>query len=205
MIELDAMKKNWQSQKTAAKDNFALDKTTGNALSRLKKFEKKQFRINMGKTTGIILLFIYLIWSMLFATPFSVVKLIATVWIVISTAIFLMIYWRIQLKVEKLNVRNNSMMFIDEVLENFKAQKELFKKKFWIFGAVLTFGINLLYVDLLKGEKIMLRIGLHALVTLVMAGVIWGGIKFRMFRFKREYEPIVSELNKIKEDLKETK
>ena len=204
MIEFDELKKNWQNQKPAAGKEVDLKKITDQSLSKLKKFEKKQFRINMFKTTGIVLIFIYLIWAMLFASAFSPVKLAAVAWLVISAAVFLRIYWKTQLRVNKLNVRSSSLDFIDDVLDNFSEQKKLFRERFWLFGLALIVGINLLDIDILKDLQIWPRIGLHAAVTVILAATIWGGIKFRMFRFKREYEPIVKELTNIKQDLSET-
>ena len=205
MIELDDLKKNWQNQKRASTEKFDIEKIAVESLSKLKKFEKKQFRINMFKTTSIGLILAYFIWAMLIATSFTVIKAAALLWILVSVIIFLTIYWKVQFKVNKLNVRSNSIEFIDEVLENFAIQKKLFKDKFWVFGAALIIGINILYLDLLKDVQIFERIGFHLLFCLIMTAVIWGGIKFRMLRFKKEYEPIINELSKIKADLKDTK
>ena len=175
------------------------------SLSKLNKFEKKQFRINMFKTIGITFLLVYLIITMFVFSAFSVIKLISIVWLAASIIFFLVKYWKMQLKVNKLSANDNSIEFIDEVLENFSIQKKFFKEKFWVFGATLIIGINILYLDLLKDLQIMERIGLHLLFCLIMILVIWIGIKFRMFRFKREYEPIINELTEIKKDLKEIK
>lgn len=205
MTNIDDLKKNWQNQKTSVNTKFDIDKITNDSLSKLRKYEKKQFRINMVKTTGVILLLVYLVWAMLFATSFSIIKVIAVAWIAASIIIFLTIYWKVQLKVDKLNVRKNSLNFIDEVLKNFAAQKKLFKEKFWIFGAALIIGVNILSLGTLKDIPFFERLGFHLLSTLIMIVPIWGGIKFRMFRFKREYEPIINELTKIKKDLENTK
>ena len=205
MIEIESLKKNWQNQKPASAIKYDFERITGDTLSRLKKFEKKQLRINLFKTIGIVLLFIYLIWAMLFATHVSMIKITAIVWLVLSTAIFLRIYWKVQFKVNKLNVKGNSLDFIDDVIRNFTEQKNLFREKFWIFGIALIIGINILYLDFFSGVQLIARLGLHALVTVILALTIWGGIKFRMLRFKREYEPIINDLTKIKNDLTEAK
>ncbi len=203
MTEFEVLKKSWHNQKLAENIKINNDKITGEYLSGLKKFEKKQFKINLAKTTGIVLVFAYLFWSMLIITPFSLIKGIAVVWIAVSLIVFLIVYWKIQLKVNNLNVRGNSLNFIDEVLENFSRQKKLFKEKFWIFGASLIAGVNILYLDLLKSEQFLKRLEFHVLFTVIMIAVIWGGIKIRMLRFKKEYEPIENELTKIKNDLSE--
>jgi len=203
MIEIATLKRNWRNQKPAEKEKFRIEKIISGSLSKLKKFEKKQFRINMFKTTGVAFLLIYLIWAMLIATSFSIIKLIAIIWLIGSTIIFLKTYWKVQLKVNRLNVRGNSIEFIDEVLENFSIQRKLFKEKFWMFGAALIIGINILDLDTLKNIHMPERLGYHLLFSIIMIAVIWGGIKIRMFRFKKEYEPIENELIKIKEDLTE--
>ncbi|MGA7838196.1 MAG: hypothetical protein WB996_09530 [Ignavibacteriaceae bacterium] len=205
MIEIDALKKNWQNQKPAAENKYNPEKIASDSFIKLKKFEKKQFRINIGKTIGMGLMILYLFQSMLLSSTFSVIKLVGVSWIVLSVIYFLIIYWKMQLKVNKLNVQGNSLDFIDEVLENFTIQKKFFKEKFWIFGATLLIGLNILYVDLLKDLTIPERIGFHFLLVVLMLAMIWGGIKIRMFRFRREYDPIIKELIKIKEDLKDKK
>lgn len=202
MIEINSLKKDWQNQKPAAESKIDIKKTAGNALSKLKKFEKKQLRINLAKTSVVAMIFLFLIWSMLFETGVSTVKIIAVAWLVISAVVFLTIYWRTQLKVNTLNANENSLDFIDKVLENFSEQKRLFGEKFWIFGIALIIGINLLYLDVLKDFQLYLRLALHVSVSLILVAAVSGGIKFRMLRFKKEYDPLINELTGIKEDLR---
>jgi len=205
MIEIDALKKNWQNQKPAAEKKFNPEKIASDSFIKLKKFEKKQFRINMGKTIGMGLIILFLLQTMLLSTSFTLIKLIGVAWIVFSVIYFLVVYWKMQLKVNKLNVDGNSLDFIDEVLENFAMQKRFFKEKFWIFGATLIIGLNILYLDLLKDMTILERLGFHFSFVVLLLVAIWGGIKIRMFRFRREYDPIINELIKIKKDLKDNK
>ncbi len=205
MIEFDVLKRSWQNQTPAKTEKFDIEEIAQKSLSKLKKFERKQFRINLIKTSGVILLFAFLAWTMLFASAFSVIKLIAIIWLFASSILFLNKFWKVQFKVNNLTVKDNSLDFIDEVLDNFSEQRKLFKEKFWWFGVALTIGINILYLDLLKDLQLLDRIGFHLLGTALMIAVIWGGIKVRMFRFKKENEPIENELIKIKNDLKEIK
>ena len=205
MIEFDALKRNWQNQKLTPGKNSDPEKITSDSLSKLKKFEKMQFRINMGKTTMIILMILFLVYTMLIATPLTALKLTAVSWIVFSVIYFLVVYWKMQLKVNELNMQGNSLDFIDKVLENFAIQRKFFKDKIWIFGASLVMGINILYLDVLKALTTIERLYFHLGFTVLMVLVLWLGIKFRMFKFRREYDPIINELTKIKEDLKDNK
>lgn len=205
MIEFDALKKNWQNQKSAADMKPDFDNAVSSSLSKLKKFEKRILKINIAKTTGIILIVFLFIWSMLFASPVSILKIIAVAMLVISIVIFWTKYLRIQLRTTKLNVNENSLDFIDDVLENFSAQRELFKKDFRLFGAVLIIIINILYLDLLNGMQLLERVGFHIFMSAALLAVLFVGIKFRMRRFKKENEPIENELIKMKEDLENIK
>ncbi len=201
MIELDEMKKNWQNLKPAAKIKNDMKQSSEKVLSKLRKFENRQLRINLLKTSIVSMIFLYLIWSMIFETQVSTVKIIGIAWLVISAVTFLTVYWKTQLKVDNLNANEKSLDFIDKVLDNFSEQKKLFSEKFRVFGIALIIGINILYLDLLKDLQLPLRLALHASASIVLIAAIFGGIKFRMLRFKREYDPLITELNDIKEDL----
>ncbi len=203
MKELDALKMNWQNQKSAADLKFDTGKMTAASLSKLKKFEKRILRINLIKTAGIVIAMALLIWVLLFASPASAFNVTAVSLLVISVIVFWTKYLKLQLSTARLNVKENSLDFIDDVLKNFSAQREFFRKDFKVFGAVLIVFINVLYLDLLNGMPLLERIGFHVVMTAVLLAVLFFGVKFRMRRFKNENEPIENELLKMKEDLKE--
>ncbi len=204
MKELDVLKNNWQKQKAASEIKMDEGKITESALSMLKKFEKKIFRINAVKTAGIIIAVILLIYTMLIATPPTVFKTAAVAVLLISITVFWTRYLKLQLKTAKFNVKENSVDFIDEVLKNFSAQREFFKKDFKVFGAVLIAALNIIYLDLLNGMPGLERIGFHTVMSALLIAVLFLGIKFRMRRFRNENAPIEKELIKIKDDLKES-
>ncbi len=205
MKEFDALKKNWQTQKPAGGMKLNADEIISDSLSRLRKFEKRIFRINMVKTAGIVLASALIIWSMLFVTPVSAVKIAGVAWLLISIAVFWTKYLMIQLRTGKLNVKEKSLDFIDDVLKNFSGQRGLFRKDFKFFGAALITGINILYLDLLNDMPPLERLSFHVLVSAVLTAALYAGIKFRMRRFKNENEPLENELIKMKEDLEESK
>ncbi len=203
MKEIEVLKNNWQKQKPAAGDKFNYEEITSASFSRLKKFEKRILKINIVKTAGIIIAITLFIWSMLFELPVSAFRIIAVIIIVIGISMFWLKYLRLQLKTAKLNVRENSLDFIDDVLKNFSEQREFFRKDFKVFGVLLLTSINIIYLDLLTDLPVLERIGFHVLMSAVLIAVIFFGVKFRMRRFKKENEPIENELIKMKEDLKE--
>ena len=203
MKELDELRKSWSNQKPAADMKFDIENKKAASLSMLKKFEKKIFRINAAKTLGIFIGLMLLVYTLLIATPFSAPRAAAVAILVITTANFWKKYLKLQLKTAKLDVKENSLVFIDDVLNNFTAQREFFKKDFLVFGGILIAGLNLIYLDLLTDMQALERIGYHVFMSALLITVLFLGIKFRMRRFKNENEPIEIELIKIKEDLKE--
>ncbi len=203
MKELEVLKNNWQKQKPAAVDKFNYEKITSGSLSKLKKFEKRILKINIIKTTGISIAVALLIWTLIFELPVSVFRITAVTLLVMAISAFWLKYLKLQLKTAKLNVKENSLDFIDDVLKNFSEQREFFRKDFKVFGAILITGINIIYLDLLTGMPVLERIGFHIFMSAALLVVIFFGVKFRMRRFKKENEPIENDLLKIKEDLKE--
>ena len=203
MKELEVLKNNWQKQKPAAVDKFNYEKITSASLSKLKKFEKRILKINIIKTTGISIAVALLIWTLIFELPVSVFRITAVTLLVMAISAFWLKYLKLQLKTAKLNVKENSLDFIDDVLKNFSEQREFFRKDFKVFGAILITGINIIYLDLLTGMPVLERIGFHIFMSAALLVVIFFGVKFRMRRFKKENEPIENDLLKIKEDLKE--
>ena len=203
MKELDVLRKSWKEQMSSTPIVLDKEKIAAVSYSKLMKFEKKILRINIVKTVGIIIATVLLMYTMLFATPFTAVKTAAVGLLVISIVNFWTKYLKLQLKTSKLNVKENSLDFIDDVLKNFSAQREFFKKDFMVFGALLVAGLNIIYLDLLDGMPVLERIGFHVIMTAVMLAVLFSGLKFRMRRFKNENGPIEKELINIKEDLSE--
>ena len=203
MFDIDAIKNNWQNQKRKDLPVRNSIESIHDMIAKLSRFEKKQFRINFFKTAGITLLMIYFIWATIVITSVSVIKLISIGWMLISIIIFLIIYWKAQLKINKFNINATSINFINSVLENFSAQKELYTQKFWYFGAAIIIGTNIYYLDVLKSLATELRVGAHLGVSILLLAVFYLGIKFRKFRFRNENQPLIDELEKIKKDLGE--
>ena len=201
MFEIDELKKNWQNQKPDKELNINTNEMITGILPKLKKFEKRLFRINLMKTIGITSIMIYMVLVFNFFTTFSLFTFLGIGVILISTFIFLIIYWRSQFGIEKLKVNESSLSFLNNALDNLDKQKKLFKEKFWIFGVCLIAGLNILYLDVLSGATLIERLAMHISMSLIITVTFYFGLKFRMFRFKKEYEPIINELEKIKKDL----
>ena len=203
MKEIEVLKNSWQEQKPATGDKFNYEEISSASLSRLKKFEKRILKINIIKTAGIIIAIALFIWSMLFALPVTVFRITAVIILVIGISMFWLKYLGLQLKTAKLNVKENSLDFIDDVLKNFSEQREFFRKDFKVFGVLLLISINIIYLDLLTDMPVLERVGFHVVMSTMLIAVIILGVKFRMRRFKKENEPIENELIKMKIDLKE--
>ena len=124
-------------------------------------------------------------------------------WILLSTIIFLTVYWKSQFSLTRLKLIDSSTDFLDNAIDSLDSQKKLFKVKFWIFGISLLIGLNILYLGILTGGSLSEKLILHIGMSLFLLAAIYGGIKIRKFRFKNEYQPLIDELLKMKKDFGE--
>ncbi len=201
MKDLDALKNNWQNMNPAAATYTDPQKLLNSSLSKLKKFEKRIYRINILKTAGMITGMGIIIFSLFSNGAVTPLEAAGVSGIILSTLIFWAEYWRVQLKTGKLDMTASTIKYNGGLTENFKEQRNFFGKKFKIFGALLIIFINVIYIDMLAGTELAERIGIHLAVSLLLTAALHYGLKFRMFRFKREYDPIENELQQIKKDL----
>lgn len=84
--------------------------------------------------------------------------------------------------------------FIQQQVTGLERQSEITTKYMRIYAALLIIGINIAYVSALGSLDFQVRIGIHALVTIVMAGVFYFSIQKYRKRQEQEVEPIVESL-----------
>lgn len=201
MDNLDEYKELWQKQKVNMKAAFT---ATGNAipniLDKLKKFERKQFGINLTKTI-IVALIILTMFFFLGETNFGLFSITGIVIIFSSVVSFLIIYWKKQFKVSELNLDDSSNKFLEHAVFKLNEQKKLFKVYFPYFGAGLIAGLNLLYLDMFEGYELSSKFYMHLGMSTLLLVAILIGWKIRMYRIRKEWQPLIDELTDIKNDL----
>lgn len=189
----------WQSHDPGKNIDADSGKFMSSILNKIKQTERLVFRKNMAKTIAIIFLSVSFIWLFYTLGVGSVVSWLGIGTILGSTAIMMILYWRIQFKSSNLNHNLPQKEFIKDAISQMRRQKILFVRLFRWFVFFMIVGINLLYIDLLADLEIMQRLIFHFAITLFLIVIFLMGLKIRERKFNKEFQPLIDELESIKE------
>lgn len=197
MEELDELKTIWAGQnKEVSKLSASLH--TEDVVKKLRKLENFQKRVNRVKLGVIILLLIML--------TLNVSKLENIAWqayaglglITLSTAIFMIYYFRNQFKSSNIDFTKTSMIFAGETLLLLEKQNKIFGIPFTLFIIMMVIASNLLLSGFSSDPQTINALTLRVLFsgTIFTSGLL--GLFIRRWRIKREVTPLMDELTKLK-------
>jgi hypothetical protein len=190
----------WQRRGAAATDS-PVDAASLFA-GRLKSFEKKQLRINLVKTAALVLILVPFFSYLLLYKSASAAVMAGAGWILISTAAFMVLYWKKQFRYTSLDLNLPGSEFINSVLDKLNYHKKLFRIHFPLFGFSLLLGINIIYLGVFGQYDLSARLIYHFAGSFFVLAAVPLGIKIRKIKFNREYQPLIEELEAVKEDMK---
>lgn len=198
MDNLQELQHIWQNQpdRDFKVDNYKISDTI---LERIKNTESKIFRINMVKTVAVSMLILNFIWIFYKLKDISIFSWLGVGCIAIGTLVFMIVYWKIQFRSSSLSHDLPQNDFINDTISQMKEHKKRFVKLFRWFVLLITVGINLFYIDLLMNEDFGTRLIFHVGITCFLVITFLLGLKFRDRRFKKEFQPLIDELELIKE------
>lgn len=200
MNNFDELKNLWQSQEPVRLQNESFDKTIPGVIQKLQSFDKRQFRINMIKSIAVIMILAPMVMVVLENTS-GITGLLGMGIITAGILWFLSVYWKKQFSVNRLKLGERSLVFIEDSITQLKEQNKIFNFYFPLFGTVLLLGINVIYLGLLSTEKFYTKLYLHTGMSLMIMLFLFAGYKIRMYRIKKEWQPLIDELTEIKNDL----
>ncbi|MHC1780247.1 MAG: hypothetical protein AB9922_08425 [Bacteroidales bacterium] len=197
MEELDELKTIWAGQNNE-KSNLSASLHTEDVVQKLRKLENFQKRVNRVKLGVIILLLIML--------TLNVSKLEDIAWqayaglglITLSTAVFMIYYFRNQFKSSNIDFTKTSMIFAGETLLLLDKQNKIFGIPFTLFIIMMVIASNLLLSGFSTDPHTMNALTLRVLFsgTIFTSGLL--GLFIRRWRIKREVTPLMDELTKLK-------
>lgn len=189
----------WQNNQSVVLKQKETDLKSSGIISKLKKLEKKYFRIYTAKTIGVSICLIFLSYTLLNLSDINIISKIAFGWILFTMTITMIIYWQKQYNSSKLNFVENSQEFISKTILKLKSQKQITTHLLPAMLGSLIIGINLMYLDLLKEEDTIVRISLHLFVSFFLILVMYLRLKIQKKRFKNDFKPLIEELELIKQ------
>ena len=199
MDNLQQLQNIWQGHQPEKDFDFDTNKISESILDKIKKTEQKVLRINVAKTIIISILILNFIWIFNQLNLSTIFTWLGVGFITISSMVTMIIYWRIQFRSSNLNHNLPQNKFVEDAIYQMKNQKNQFVKLFRWFVLFIIIGINLFYFDLLEDINLNLRLIYHFSITVFMVIMFLLGLKFREKKFKREFQPLIDELESTKE------
>ena len=197
MEELDELKTIWSGQNREI-SNLSSSLHTEDVVQKLRKLENFQKRVNRVKLGVIVLLLTMLIVNISKIDDIAWPAYAGLGLITLSTAIFMIYYFRNQFKSSNIDFTKTSMIFAGETLLLLEKQNKIFGIPFTLFILMIVIASNLLLSGLSSDPQTMNSLTLRILFsgTIFSSGLL--GLLIRRWRIKREVTPLMNELTKLK-------
>jgi hypothetical protein len=168
-------------------------------IQKLKKLESLQSRINKLKILVLLFLFGMIGYSISTLSDINYPVYIGFGIVMMAAICFMAIYLKNQFNIKKLDFTTDALKFAESAIEMLKGQNSIFRLPFTIFALLLVLGTNvmLLGVDLSTQDPYKIHINISFII--VVSALI--GLRIRLWRIKKEIDPLITELNDFKESL----
>jgi len=196
MNNFEEMASLWQKNKTVQNESRKLNSSV--IAKKIKQTEKMLRARNIFKTLAIILIFSSFVYYLIITKMFSGLIMIGTLILIVGTILFMIIYWRNQFSMKKLDFLLPEQDFIDDTIQKIEIQKIDFKRLFFYYILLLTVGINVIYFDIFHAYEFMIRILIHSGYSLFLFLLYFAGIRIREKVFNSKFNPLLQELKKTK-------
>ena len=197
MAPFEELQQLWQSQPQV--EPRALGAESRGMATALRRFRRRQYVINGVKLA-----------AMLWMTWFLLSRLRLSVWSAIGVALFLagfisalILDWRIQSAIARLDFTCPSAEFVDATLERLRDPNAPFRRNGWVCIALVAASVNVMYSRASAGQELSTRIASHAAITLFLAAAFALGLKVRAKRYAIEYRPLLERLAALKAAIEE--
>lgn len=91
----------------------------------------------------------------------------------------------------------SNQQFITSHIQKLKDKITIASKYMWVYGILITAGINVGYLEALKEMTLSSRVGYHVLATVLILAAMCYGVKKKMDEYSEEVTPLISQLNEL--------
>lgn len=171
-------------------------------ITKLKKLDFFQKRINRLKVVAIILLLTSFIVSMNFLSNITLEVYIGVSIIIASTVIFIGYYLKNQFYTSKLDYGVESAKFAHEAISMLRKQNGIFGLPFLMFIIFMIVGANIMFLgmtpDSESGSANPLYFHIIFSVLIALSGFL--GLLVRRWRIRKEVTPLIEELSRFENE-----
>jgi len=194
MARFEELQELWQAQ--PEQEPIAFDAC--GLAGELRRFGRRQTWINLVK----VCLLIWSSWVLLTRSLWAPAAVCGLVLIDIGLAIYLVLDWRNQVGLSRLDFSAPSVAFLRHAHERLQHQLNPMRRVFWFLVLSLGGGFNLILLAR-HGASLSVRIAQHLSATALPFAAYVVGLKIRQFRFKRECGGVMEKLEKLLQALEE--
>ncbi|MDR3698633.1 MAG: hypothetical protein P4L56_03300 [Candidatus Sulfopaludibacter sp.] len=188
MVRFEELQQLWQNQPPQAPAAFDVRGLTGE----LRRFGRQQTWINSFKVALLLATFV----RILTRTHEAPVAIAGMVLMYIGMITYLVLDWRNQIGISRLDFSAPSVEFIRQARVRLRHQLNPMRRVFWLLAITVGGGFNLLLLAQPRGS-LSLVIARHLAATAMPFAVYGIGLKIRTFRFRRECGEVMERLEAL--------
>jgi hypothetical protein len=198
MAPFEELQQLWQSQTQPDAQAAVAAESRGMAAA-LRRFRLRQYVINGIRLAVIVCVACFQLWRLRASTLTTL-----GVGVFVAGGISaIVIDWRIQSAIARLDFTCPSLGFVDASLERLRDPNAPFRRIGWICIGLVAVGVNLMFLGPSATHTVASRIASHTAMTLILVAVFALGLKVRAKRYAMEYKPLVQRLAAMKAALEE--
>jgi len=187
----------WQKAST---DESVMDRVyqQEDVVPHIMKLEKKQQKLLMQKTLGVIIALSAL--TIVFANrlAFSFYSILGIGLFLLSVIIIMLLLNRLRFKITNEERSLPTLLLVDVAEQKIKTERKIFTVYLPLFMLVALTGFNLMNLDFFRDEESRTRILYHLVLTGGIALSFFIGLSVRIKRFRKQFLPLLDLIRKFK-------
>ena len=200
-MDFEDFKQNWQEVKApdATKDSGSHE----SLVQRIKNLNRKMIFSNLAGSIALsfTILFIGWIWHEMPNRSWMFYGAIVCVMVIILISIVLM-WWRLPLW-SKSDLTLSSHQFVENTLIKLKRTRFVRTQFMPAYNTILFLSIMLYALDILQGASMAMQVGILGGNAVFMTIIIYVSMRFSKKKQENELEPLIKELEDIRNGLRE--
>jgi hypothetical protein len=194
MVRFEELQQLWQNQPRQAVSGFDVRGLT----EQLRRFGRQQAWINSLKVVLLVVTFV----RMLTRSGEAALGIAGAVLMAIGLSIYLVLDWRNQIGISRLDFSAPSVDFVRQARERLRHQLNPMRRVFWLLVITVGGGLNMLLLAH-PGAPLSRVIAGHLVATTLPFAAYVLGQKIRTFRFRRECGAVMERLEALVQTMEE--
>ena len=169
-------------------------------VPQIMKLVRSQEKLIRFKTLSTVILMLTLVIIFLNTISLTVFSILGIGIFVASLLVVLVLLNRLRFQITVEERSFTTMQLAETTEHKINTERKIFTRYLPLFIAVALIGINVMYVDIFRGEETGTRIFYHAILTGSIAVAAVVGLSVRIRRFHKQFLPLLGRIRKFIEE-----